>query len=454
MKNLISTFFTLIILTNISLAQNEVSGSFNEIKISGSAKIFISQGAQSTVTISGSQNLGGINISNNKLHISSVFHDPIYVHIPELNKVDISGNGEIIMDSLFNIDNLKLDVSGNCKTDLNIKGGTIQLDVSGNFTGDIKGTADALKVNASGRANVYAENLVVKNCDVNVSGLSKVQVDVKDSLNTRISGKGTVVYKTPPAYINTDNSGLARMGDCNSSAHDTTRILFGKTTVLIIGNDGNYGWQSKDGPRKAQFHWAGVEMGFNNYLNSDNKFDVPPGYGYLDLNTGKSVFVNLNIFEYKFKLYHEYIMLGTGFGFSFRNYYFVNKDSILVADAEVVSAAPAQRSYTKNKLAVDYISIPLLLEFNTSRYNKNSFHFGGGIVFNYKIGSRVKLKYDDGKEKIHNSFNLRPVEFDARAHIGYGELNLFATYSLQTLFKDNRGPELTPITFGITLGGW
>lgn len=454
MKKLISTLFALTVLINTSFAQNTLNSEFNTISISGSAKVYLRQGNQSTVTITGQSNLPGISISNNKLLISKVFNDPVYVVSPSITDIGISGNGEIIMDSLFTIEHLDFDVSGNCKTDLNIKGGTIQLDVSGNYTGDIKGTADKLTVNASGRANVYAENLVVKNCDVNVSGLSKVHIDVKDTLNTRISGKGTVITKSDPVHINTENSGLARLGDATTPQHDTTKLNFGNTTVLIIDNDGNYNFNMNEGPRKSSFHWAGVEMGLNNYLNSDNKFEAPDQYGYLKLKTGKAVFVNLNLFSVKWKLYHEYIMLGTGLGFSFRNYYFANQDSILVPDASQVTAAPATQPWFKNKLAVDYLSIPLMIEFNTSKYNKNSFHVGGGIVFNAKMGSRVKTKSDDIKAKAYNDFNVRPVEFDARFQIGYGVLNLFATYSLQDLFRDNQGPELRPMTFGIALAGW
>ena len=84
MKNLISTFIVFIMVTNLALAQSEVAGSFNEIKISGSAKVVVSQGSQSIVTISGGNNLGGINISDNKLHISRGVHDPMLVTIPSL----------------------------------------------------------------------------------------------------------------------------------------------------------------------------------------------------------------------------------------------------------------------------------------------------------------------------------------------------------------------------------
>ena len=56
--------------------------------------------------------------------------------------------------------------------------------------------------------------------------------------------------------------------------------------------------------------------------------------------------------------------------------------------------------------------------------------------------------------KNHNSFYLQPFKFDATVRFGYGIINLFATYSLNTMFQSGRGPELYPVTAGITLVGW
>ena len=56
--------------------------------------------------------------------------------------------------------------------------------------------------------------------------------------------------------------------------------------------------------------------------------------------------------------------------------------------------------------------------------------------------------------KNHNSFYLQPFKFDATVRFGYGIINLFVNYQLNTMFQKDRGPELYAWTAGITLVGW
>lgn len=56
--------------------------------------------------------------------------------------------------------------------------------------------------------------------------------------------------------------------------------------------------------------------------------------------------------------------------------------------------------------------------------------------------------------KNFNSFHLAPFKFDASVRFGYGIITLYATYSLNTMFQENRGPVLYPFTAGISLVGW
>jgi hypothetical protein len=56
--------------------------------------------------------------------------------------------------------------------------------------------------------------------------------------------------------------------------------------------------------------------------------------------------------------------------------------------------------------------------------------------------------------KNRDDFHLHPFKMDATARIGWGWINLFGTYSLTSLFKEDKYPELYPFTAGITLTGW
>jgi hypothetical protein len=55
------------------------------------------------------------------------------------------------------------------------------------------------------------------------------------------------------------------------------------------------------------------------------------------------------------------------------------------------------------------------------------------------------------KEKNNHDFHVPPFRFDLTGRIGWGRVNLFATYALNNLFKDDKGPELVPFSVGIRL---
>ena len=66
-----------------------------------------------------------------------------------------------------------------------------------------------------------------------------------------------------------------------------------------------------------------------------------------------------------------------------------------------------------------------------------------------------KQKYgrdgDDFKVKAKNDFQVSPYKLEAMLRVGYGKVNLFATYQITELFEEGHGPELYPFTAGVTL---
>jgi hypothetical protein len=75
-----------------------------------------------------------------------------------------------------------------------------------------------------------------------------------------------------------------------------------------------------------------------------------------------------------------------------------------------------------------------------------------------RIGSHTKQVYksDDVyyKPKTHDDFNLNPFRCSAMLRLGYGKLDLYASYALNGLFKKDEGPQLYPFTVGITLASF
>jgi hypothetical protein len=102
--------------------------------------------------------------------------------------------------------------------------------------------------------------------------------------------------------------------------------------------------------------------------------------------------------------------------------------------------------------------VPLLLQFNSSKYDHNSFHVAAGALVSYKFNSHLKLVYNDEgdreKTKRRDEYNIEPFRTDLTLRIGYSFATVYASYAVTELFKNNRGPELHPFTVGISLVNW
>ncbi len=112
-------------------------------------------------------------------------------------------------------------------------------------------------------------------------------------------------------------------------------------------------------------------------------------------------------------------------------------------------------NYKKNKLTVSFFDIPVELRLKT----KNEFRFAVGFKAGIKLNEHTKYKGDDyinGKDdeikfKEYNISNLETYRYCITGRIGYKWLNLTACYSLSKLFKKDKGPDMYPISVGISL---
>jgi len=229
-------------------------------------------------------------------------------------------------------------------------------------------------------------------------------------------------------------------------------------------------------------HWAGVGLGFNGYVNSDFNMDLDPKYAYMNLNTARSLVININPVELNLNLIKNRFGLTSGIGFQLSNYYFTGNYALISDSASLVAfkITDANRNevdLVRNKLFVSYLNIPILFEYQTnSRHRLNSFHVALGVIGGVRIGSYTKQVYhnwnqtyyltneqgqqiasyytDKHYSRRHDPYHLQAFKLDATMRIGWSFLNFWATYSLTPMFQKNKGPELYPWTIGIQLAGW
>ena len=251
---------------------------------------------------------------------------------------------------------------------------------------------------------------------------------------------------------------------------DTSKVRIGKKQYKIIVDDDNEVTvltdddvvvrervHKKKKARRMNGSWDGLEIGVNDFLNSDYEMDLPADADFMELKVPNSWGVNLNFAEKSFGLIGNYFGIVTGMGLEYNRYMLENDVDLLEVDG-LMTGVPANIDFDKNRLSVYYLNVPLMAEIQlpvTGEYRR--IHLSAGVVGGMRLASRQVQKYSiDGekqKDKSKDDFNLRNFRYGFTARVGYGDFAFFANYYPQTLFEDGMGPDIYPVTVGIHIGG-
>lgn len=265
----------------------------------------------------------------------------------------------------------------------------------------------------------------------------------------------------------------------NSSAKDTTKIDLGKKELQITTGPTkddteirlkNKNRNDEDNEKKTwkaggfKGHWAGLELGLNNYLNKDYSMSLSGEDEFMSLNTGRSMDVNINFLQHSFGIIGNCVGMVTGMGFEFYNYFFEHNNSIVTDNDGIIrnkdySLLTPPINLDKTKLTITYLTVPLLLEFQFPGQLKQShrLRISFGVIGGLKLGSHTKVVYrvngDRKKDKDHGDFNINSLRYGFTARVGYKNLNIFSDFYPVTLFEKDKGPVLYPISVGIAFVG-
>jgi hypothetical protein len=125
----------------------------------------------------------------------------IYATTTEINKLAVSGSGDIVADGEIKTNKLELSVSGsgNIKLeDLSAQQVKTFISGSGNIHLAGKNPAEDLSATISGSGNLKAIDFNADDVNVKISGSGSVGIQANKNLNARVSGSGNVNYKGNP----------------------------------------------------------------------------------------------------------------------------------------------------------------------------------------------------------------------------------------------------------------
>jgi len=232
----------------------------------------------------------------------------------------------------------------------------------------------------------------------------------------------------------------------------------------------------KDKKKKSNVttNWWIVDLGFANYNDKTNYANAGsylvnrPGYPALDKNDfklkgGKSVNVNIWVFMQRVNLIKHYVNFEYGFGVELNNYRYksainYNEDGPVPYTVNTQTNAPFifrdSISFSKNKLAADYATIPVMLNFVTNPHqHKKGVSLGLGVSAGYLYSQRNKqVSSERGKLRNKGDYGLERFKFSYVAELGLGPVMLYGSYSPRSIYE--RSLDIRPYNVGFRFSYW
>ena len=186
---------------------------------------------------------------------------------------------------------------------------------------------------------------------------------------------------------------------------------------------------------------------------NDLVMDAPDDVEFRGFNPGVNIYAMRT-----FPLGKSNFAFAAGLGLGMHNIY---SNSLLqdTSGVSFLSKIPEETpggkdiDYKKSKISLTFLDVPLELRFKT----ESGFRVSAGFKIGYLINAHTKYKGDDlidgskTKIKVSSLPNLQSWRFGPSFQIGYKWINLVGFYSISTIFEENQGPAIYPVSLGLSL---
>jgi hypothetical protein len=265
---------------------------------------------------------------------------------------------------------------------------------------------------------------------------------MKYSINLWITG---IVMLTTTAFRANDLTAKIVAEPIDTLKKDTVNIKMGSTTFLIITDEESDDTLKLDGklePKKLHaedYEWSGID-GFQ--IGAIGLFTKSGNRAFADrpdlaLNTTRCSMLGFTPFGKEAEIIKDRLRLAAGLGFQFESYAF-DKNVRITDEPTLQGIEDTIRDYRKNTLNANYVTLPVVLQFNTKRNLDKSFHVAVGVIAGYRISSNMTYKWSEDarrqRERLRNDYALEPYRLSAIAQVGIGNAMIWAQYDLTMKF--------------------
>jgi len=263
-------------------------------------------------------------------------------------------------------------------------------------------------------------------------------------------------------------TGFAQKDTTGKQTPDTIKI---GGMVIIREQGGNYDTtkrrdkifrinnrRNNDQPANIGTNWWIVDLGFSNYVDNTNYAGaissgfLATGIGEEELKAraGKSRNVNIWFFMQRVNMIKHVVNLKYGLGLELNNYHFGDRE--IRFNKNPTNVDKGFTDPVKNKLAADYLTLPMMLNFNFTPKKRQNFGISAGVSAGWLYSARQKIKKDGKVEKTKSDFDLRKWKLSYIGEISLGPVKLYGSYAFKSMFE--KGLDLTPYNVGFRFSNW
>ncbi len=201
----------------------------------------------------------------------------------------------------------------------------------------------------------------------------------------------------------------------------------------------------------------GFDFGFSNYDDNTNyaaagalgQVGTGVNKDRMEINTSKITNVNLWFFMRTINLIKNVVNLKYGAGLEMNNYRFNDAGISFEKNPTKILYTPLSET-KKVKLAVDYFTIPMMINFNLNPKSKNEIGFSAGMSLGYLYSARFKTKREGDVNKIRDDLDLEPFKISYVGEISLlNNFTVYGSYATKNMWKNEFN--MTPFTVGLRL---
>ena len=187
---------------------------YNSVHVYGSLDVELIEGEEGFIEIEAEENLmeyittkvvgNELIIKTKKNHyLRPSDRKEIVITVPfkHLNKVEISGSGDIKSTATIKSDDFSVSVSGSGDVSLYVDTETLKAEIAGSGDITLYGNTKNVTIAIEGSGDVSAYEFKSENARVSIAGSGDVKLFVTEQIEASIAGSGDVSYKGNPGNV-------------------------------------------------------------------------------------------------------------------------------------------------------------------------------------------------------------------------------------------------------------